>query len=186
MAIQKLPPLDILNQTFFYESETGKLFWRKNDNIYSSSMTRVLNKEAGSLCTNGYRKIKFQKKYYLAHRIIWKINTGNDPLYIDHINKNRSDNKISNLRSVTFLENNQNKKLSHNNKSGFYGVSFCNRMKKWKSGISLNKKNIHLGYFENKYDAIKSRKKPKEIYFTIKATEQFNLLLESAYNLGVI
>lgn len=164
MAFHTLPPLEILNQLFRYEPETGILFWKQNDVLYSSAMDRVSGKEAGSQCTNGYKKITFNYKYYLAHRIIWKIAYGEDPQYIDHINGIRNDNRLCNLRSVDYSQNNKNKKIGKNNKSGLTGVRFDNQSKKWKATIGHNKHKHHLGYFSNLDDAIMARKKAESEY----------------------
>jgi hypothetical protein len=71
----------------------------------------------------------------MAHRIIWKHVTGNDPEFIDHINHDRTDNRIENLRSVSTVENCQNQTLSKSNKSGVLGVHWNTRQRKWIASI---------------------------------------------------
>ncbi len=75
------------------------------------------------------------------------------PNFIDHINHNRSDNSIKNLRSVTHEENLKNMPKKKNNKSGITGVCFEKETGKWRSHITHKGKSIKLGRFENKKDA---------------------------------
>lgn len=76
--------------------------------------------------------------------------------YVDHINRDKLDNRISNLRLASHSENCANRGKSKNNKSGFKGVDFCLRYKKWRSQINNQKKKIHLGYFLDKIEAAKA------------------------------
>jgi len=77
---------------------------------------------------------------------------------VDHINHIRHDNRWSNLRIADQSENQRNRSMNKSNSSGFTGVCWCKKLDKWKSFITLNKKNKHLGYFENKDDAVEARK----------------------------
>lgn len=93
---------------------------------------------------NGKRKIIF------LHREILKVSNG---MYTDHINKNKLDNRRSNLRLATYCENNCNKFLQKNSTTGYKGVSkrkYCN---KWRAYITKNKKRIWLGSYNNPQDA---------------------------------
>ena len=84
-------------------------------------------------------------KPYKAHRVIWKMVYGSDPHYIDHINGDRTDNRISNLRSVTKAQNNRNKRLRSDNKSGVTGVHWYNPRNKWRVDVRYNGKTKHIG-----------------------------------------
>lgn len=97
----------------------------------------------------------------IAARIL--LDVTDDKLVVDHINGNPSDNRKSNLRVVTQAKNMQNRKTNVNNTSGVTGVSFKNGY--WTARIMANKKEIFLGIFDNKDDAIKARKKAEEKYF---------------------
>jgi hypothetical protein len=136
---------ELVQQLFFYEEETGKLFWK----IKPSG---PVNKgdEAGRITSNGYRQIRIFNSAYVAHRIVWLYINGNWPKnYIDHINGDRLDNRISNLREVTKQENNQNLlKAQKNNKSNFLGVSWNPKGKKWRAQICVDNKKIYLGLHE--------------------------------------
>lgn len=110
---------------------------------------------------NGYiatRDFNIDKVVYL-HRLI--LNSGG---VIDHINRNRTDNRKSNLRLVNAQQNCINKSIQKNNKSGITGVFYCNERKKWVAQLTYNGKKI-MKRFDTKGDAIKTRKEFEELYF---------------------
>jgi hypothetical protein len=76
---------------------------------------------------------------------------------IDHINGVRTDNKMNNLRFASHSQNSQNKSISSNNISGTTGVSFHRSTNKWCAKIGLNNKQIHIGLYETKDEAIQAR-----------------------------
>lgn len=144
-----LPPADLLRAQFRYEPETGKLFWR----------VRRGEKEAfTSVNGRGYHHGKLNQRMLLAHRIIWKIVTGREPDVIDHINGVKTDNRFFNLRSVTYGENSQNRRLVEANKSGVTGVRYRKRYRRWVAQITINQKQKHLGHFNSMAEAIAARK----------------------------
>jgi len=103
---------------------------------------------------NGYVKLKINGKGYFAHRLAWLYMTGEMPKdCIDHINGIKHDNRFINLRECTRQQNNLNVSLKSNNTSGYKGVSWNKRAKKWKATGYLNKKCIHLGFFKKAEDA---------------------------------
>jgi hypothetical protein len=96
-----------------------------------------------------------QRQTIRLHRIIMGIN---DPeIEIDHINRDKSNNRKYNLREADHRQNNVNKNLNSNNSSGCQGVYYNKKLDKWHSQIYYNKKKIHIGYFDDLDDAIKSR-----------------------------
>ncbi|RLA59959.1 MAG: HNH endonuclease [Epsilonproteobacteria bacterium] len=138
-----------------YSPITGEFVWKKSIN----NAVKV-GAIAGSLKKIGYRYIGIMGKRYLAHRLAWMYIHGSMPInHIDHINRNKDDNSICNLRDVTPVENGRNRNISKRNKSGINGVSFCNRNKKkpWSSSIVVFGKKKFLGYFASKTDAEKAR-----------------------------
>lgn len=157
MRAVKLPSQDELRQIFQYEPETGKLFWLpRKDNI---SWNKVFGgKEAGCLDSKGYIRIRTEGRIWVAHRVIWKLVHGNDPDFIDHINGNRSDNRLENLRSVSQIENARNTARHRTNTSGHTGVYWLERESRWYAVISANAKRKVLGSFREKDDAIAARK----------------------------
>jgi hypothetical protein len=76
-------------------------------------------------------------------------------LEIDHINKNRLDNRKKNLRFCTRSENLYNKTTNKNNTSGYKGVVWDNQRRKWCASISIERRRINLGFFQNKEEAAK-------------------------------
>ncbi len=118
----------------------------------------------------GYLCIWIDGKKYKSHRLAWLYVYGEfPPDSIDHINGVRYDNRIENLRAVTNQENTRNINKSANNTSGYLGVRWYKRDKKWAAQIK-NKtgsvsKHIHLGYFNNIEDAIEARKQGELKYW---------------------
>jgi hypothetical protein len=87
------------------------------------------------------------------HREIMAAPAG---LLVDHINGNSLDNRRCNLRLVTDAENNRNKRQRSDNTSGFTGVNFAKRERKWRVSITVNSRNIYIGFFENEVDAARA------------------------------
>ena len=110
---------------------------------------------AGSISANGYRLIYGGgKKLLTAHRLMWFYVNGVWPeTDIDHINGNKDDNRIGNLRLAHRSENNINAKTHKHNTSGFKGVSFDNRRKHWVAYIWVFKKRYYLGSFGDREKA---------------------------------
>lgn len=96
----------------------------------------------------------------------------------DHIDRNPLNNRKSNLRPASVNENNQNHSIFTNNTSGFSGVNFHKIVDKWCARISVENKRIHLGYFNNKNDAIKARLKAELEYYGIDFAPQRHLFKE--------
>lgn len=92
-------------------------------------------------------------KLIQLHRVVIKAKKGE---IVDHINRDKLDNRKCNLRICTISQNNQNSKLNKINKSGFHGVSWHKRVKKYVSQIACNNKKIHIGYYTCKKDAAKA------------------------------
>lgn len=142
-----------LKQLFIYDECTGVI-----TRIVSRGTRAIAGDIAGYSDGRGYLKITIDYKEYNTHRLAWLYVYGEWPNQIDHINGNRSDNRLSNLRNVNNQENSKNRRISSNNKSGIMGVSFCNTTSKWISQIYVNEKSKSLGYFKYKWDAICVRK----------------------------
>jgi HNH endonuclease len=131
-----------LHQRFEYRD--GELFYK----ISPLPKIRVGSK-AGSLNTDGYIKISINSKKYCAHRIIFAMQHGYMPEFIDHINGNRSDNRIENLRSCTKQENSRNTLARTGNKAGIKNVSWKESLNKWQVDITANGKKRYIGVFED-------------------------------------
>ena len=92
------------------------------------------------------------------HTVLHRYLIGEDCESIDHINRNRLDNRLCNLRSCSVLQNNMNRGVSKNNKCGYKGVCFDKSKGRYKASIGINNKKIHIGYYstaERAYEAYK-------------------------------
>ena len=136
-----------LQELLCYDEHTGLFTWR----IHAGN--RLANSAAGSLCKRGYLDVSVDGKSYRAHRLAWLYVHGNFPVgVIDHINGNRSDNRITNLRDVTNTRNLLSfRKTNHNNSSGFVGVN--KNHNGWRAEIKVNYQNINLGTYPTKEEA---------------------------------
>lgn len=137
-----LPSKEELDNIFYYEE--GKLFF-KNGTV------------AGRAMPNGYLYVKLGTNSYSVSRIIWKMSTGVDPKgQIDHKDRNRQNNAIANLRDVTQYENMLNTKCT--------GVSLHKSSGRYRARMMHKGKDIFLGYFKTKAEAVAHRKEFKELY----------------------
>ena len=108
---------------------------------------------AGIVGKKGYKYLTIRGQKFYVHRIIWFLHHGYLPDAIDHIDGNKLNNKIENLRVCTVTQNLCNSKLRTDNKSGIKGVAWFKPHQKWRARINLNKKEYHLGYFDSKEQA---------------------------------
>lgn len=143
---------------FVTANNTGKL------HIFDFSQ-ELLQKLAGvgwSEHRNGYLVGRVNKKRTYAHHLVLPPKEGYE---IDHINRCKWDNRYSNLRYVTHSENLINRNPNSNNISGYVGISWNSRDRRWLAQIQKNGKAIHLGSFVNLEDAIAARKAAEEKYY---------------------
>ena len=125
-----------------YDPDTGLFVWRE-------AMATRAGSVAGSLDGSGYIQIRVDQRKYLAHRLAWLFVYGQWPSQeLDHINRCKTDNRIANLREATAAQNQQNKSTLKNNTSGFPGISYDPRKKRWQARICLNAARKSLGYFD--------------------------------------
>ena len=122
---------------------------------------------AGSITPSGYIYIQLQGRKYAAHRLIWFIENGKFPDFdIDHIDGNKLNNHIANLRDATRKQNCENKGAQKNNKFGLRGVSYNTRLKKYVAQIQHNGINKYLGVYLTPEDASKAYEKAAKNLFT--------------------
>lgn len=104
----------------------------------------------GSLSDDGYVRITFRRRHYLAHRIAWFLMTGAWPVdKIDHRDLDRSNNRWENLREASQSQNCGNAPLTKRNTSGYKGVSFNKRVGRYQAYIGIGGRQKNLGYFDN-------------------------------------
>ena len=133
-----------LQDLLAYDPDTGVVSWR------SDGVKKKAGQPAGSDKGNGYIQITVRPKNYLAHRVAWALHHGEWPEnQIDHINGNRSDNRLCNLREVTNKQNAMNSGMRANNRSGVHGVSWDKACQKWVCRIRNGKVYRNLGRFDS-------------------------------------
>lgn len=134
-----------------YEYRDGKLYFKKS--LHSRQRK---GSEVGNLNSSGYLKVCLNKKSYLVHRLIFLMHHGYLPELIDHIDIDKLNNKVENLREADKELNSWNRDLQVNNTSGFRGVSWNKAAQKWHAYIKIKGKRKHLGLFDTAEEASKA------------------------------
>jgi hypothetical protein len=129
-----------------FEYANGLLYWK---GVSQPNKQYLLNKPAGSIHKSGYRHITWKGKQQKAHRLIYMLHYGYLPKEIDHINGDRSDNRIENLRAVTRSENQCNRGVLANNTSGYPGVSWHKKSNAWLVRVMKDGKTRLQMYFKD-------------------------------------
>jgi hypothetical protein len=163
--------IGLLLEYLEYCPDTGRLLWRERARErfstlrgYATWNSRYAGKEAGTPFT-GYISISIHKNRILAHRIAWAMYFGEWPeADIDHINGDRRDNRIKNLRSVSRGENRKNSAMHSRNTSGVSGVDWFKPAQLWRARIHDDGKEITLGYFKDMDSAVAARKAAEPKY----------------------
>lgn len=131
---------ELLRTLLEYDPQTGIFRWK----IKASSSAHH-GDIAGCIDGQGYRVIRIYGKNRKAHRLARLYVYGDEPEVIDHIDRNRSNNAIENLRAVTFSQNSANRAAKSKNKSGFTGVYWNELGKKWQASIVANGRTHYVG-----------------------------------------
>lgn len=129
----------------------------KDGNLYHK--TDVLTVAKAGECVSrvnsaGYIVVGLKGKQYLAHRIVFLMHHGYLPKLLDHIDGDKTNNRVENLRECTYSQNNCNIPIRSDNKSGHKGVFFRKDTNKWSARIHYNGCSKSLGCFLNKDDAV--------------------------------
>ena len=159
----KVQGLSPLTQGFlkeYFEYRDGHLYWIKNQ-IRGPKMA---GKKFG--CNSlGYIRGKIHQKGYAEHILIWLYHYGVWPKdQIDHINGNRSDNRLENLREVNNQQNQFNSSASRNSTSKYKGVSWHKASGKWQAKISIDRKHYYLGIYNTEQEAVKAYNNSAKFY----------------------
>lgn len=144
-----------LKCSYSYDPSTGKIFWKD----------RNQGRETFKSQTNDYLQANFRGTILKAHRVAWLLHYGEWPEgSIDHINGDRTDNRLSNLRVVDHRQNGRNCKVRCDNKTGVTGVSKRNDTGKWSVRIHTGVTYKTLGSFSCLGQAIKARREAEKVY----------------------
>ncbi len=139
-----------LREILHYDPETGIFVWLDRPEASRQWRARYVGRRAGSRSGNRYRYVGIDGHGYCEHRLAWLYMTGSWPEdQVDHINCTRDDNRFSNLREATNGENMQNSGARKNNTSGFKGVTWDKRNKKFIVHIGVAGKLLYLGRFHD-------------------------------------
>ena len=147
--------LERVNELLRYEPGSGKLFWKK-----TTTNRITAGSEAGTICdTTGYRQIQIDKKLYGAHRIVMFMHNKDfdKSKQIDHINHNKDDNRLENLRVVSSAENMRNQSKLNTNKTGITGVYFNKSRNKFIAQIKVSHQVYYLGCYNTLEEAAAAR-----------------------------
>lgn len=152
--------VELLRRLLDYNPDTGVFRWRYD-------MRRIpMDGVAGNINADKYRRIVINHECMLAHRLAWLYVYGEWPKGdIDHINRERDDNRIANLRDATRSQNIHYSRPSSLNKSGIKGVSWAKKSKKWFAQIKINGRSIHLGSFDTPESAGAAYQAAAKIHF---------------------
>lgn len=142
-----------LQEYLSYAPNTGILIWLKRPSRKIHEGER-----AGSLDPSGYRYLYFKGKRYPEHHIIWCLVYGDYPPHqIDHIDQNRSNNKLNNLRAVTKAQNARNRSRA-NSTLDEVGIWYCKRRHRYIAEITMDGKKVYQKSFTDIDQAIQERK----------------------------
>lgn len=175
--LKDLPTYEYVSQLLSYDPETGVLTWKErpremftSERIFLSWNAKNAHKKAGTL-NKGYVILALwctgKPLHLSAHRVAWLLHTGSWPeLHLDHINGDRQDNRIENLRQVTPAENSRNMHMHSRNTSGHSGVYTDKKCvnRPWLATIQVDGKPHYLGSYVTKEEAIAVRKEAEREY----------------------
>lgn len=146
-ARPKSPPTaERVRELLRYEPDTGHFYWLADVGLARVGARAGYVKQAAN---DGYVYIGIDRGQYVAHRLAWLYVHGDWPsMGLDHINGNRTDNRIDNLRLATVAQNGWNRKAQRSSTSGFKGVTFHRKSGRWQAAIRYQGGPRHLGLFD--------------------------------------
>jgi hypothetical protein len=145
------------------------LDYNSDSGIFTRRITaggQVIGDRVGAITTKGYLYTSVDTRKYMCHVLAWFYHYKAWPTnQIDHIDRVKTHNWISNLQDVTQNVNQHNRIIPRkDNKSGFIGVSFYPKLNKFAAKIRVNKMGIHLGYHNTPEEAHQAYLNAKAIY----------------------
>ena len=142
--------LEKARQMLAYDQNSGNFYWRESPRIGVKA-----GSQAGTINSKGYRLIKIDGRHILAHRLAWYFVHGRLPFdQIDHIDCNRDNNCIKNLRECNNAQNAQRSSVGKINKTGHRGICYLPRHKKYQASIGYNNKRKNLGLYQDFDEAV--------------------------------
>ena len=171
-VVKPIPDREYLIECVELDTQAGSLLWKrrpvshfKSKRAYSTWNSRYAGKPAFRTPNGrGYLVGCLDYQSLFAHRVIYTLVYGEvGDGQIDHINGDRTDNRPSNLRLVTPLENRRNAAIPRTNKSGVVGVSFRPDKGRWRACINVSDKSKHLGYFSTIEEAVSARRSAEKL-----------------------
>ena len=146
--LDKRPSIERLRQYVAYDPETGALIWR------ITSGRAIEGRAAGGVDpSTGYHRVRIDGHMLLTHHVVWALVKGEWPLQLDHEDRDKSNNRVGNLRPATQQQNMGNMGRPRHNTSGMKGVSFHKATGKWQAQISRNGQHVGLGVYVTKEEA---------------------------------
>lgn len=172
MTYRELPDIYTLRKLLKYDEAAGILLWQPRplemfatEGAAKAWNTRYAGRVAGGKTNEGYISIGILGISYMAHRLVWTMANNRAPEgEIDHINGNKADNRVENLRVVTTQENARNTKKQKNNSTGQTGVYWDKSCSKYVAIIGIDNKLKNLGRFQTASEACAARKAAEAAY----------------------
>ena len=154
-------------------------------NIKTNKMLKSRVNSNGYYCIDLYNN--GERTTSKIHRLVAQafLDNHDDKLCVDHIDRNKLNNHISNLRYATTSQNAMNKSIQSNNTSGIVGVYFCKDRNKWRARIIKEGRQINLGFFETKEEAIEARSQAEETYFKEFRAQNIYNISNSTVNINI-
>lgn len=147
-----LPSQERIKELLNYDPETGVFTWKRSRGPNKTA------EAAGWKHRTGYLYIGIDNEMFKAHRLAWMVVHGRAPVgMLDHIDRNKENNRISNLREVSEPQNNQNKRTYRNSRSGVKGIGWFAQTGKWRARIQANGRVHSLGLFTSFDAALQAR-----------------------------
>lgn len=177
MTEARIPEASFLVRCIDLDAETGLMTWRTREastflntveKQRESQAARFNTRWAGTpafacLGPNGYLEGRLNRQHFYAHRVIWKILHNEEPPFLDHENGDRTDNRPSNLRAASILDNNRNRAMDRRNRTGATGVHFIEKTGRYDVRIGVGNRTLYVGSFES-FEAASAARKQADLW----------------------
>ena len=152
MFVDIYTPIDDVWDSFKYDPDSGDFYWKNGDLV-------------NIILQNNYPCVFWKERAYALHRIAWVLMTGCWPeCCIDHVDRDKTNNRWANLRAATWQQNCQNRSVHSNNKLGIRGIRM--NYNKFEPRLMKNGVAIYLGLYKTLAEAVEARKNAEKEYFT--------------------